>query len=288
MTPPRLFDRLWRAYLGFSAHDGSLVAAAIAYYVALSFYPLILVLVGGYCMARGADAIDKAETWVFEGIEQQFSSELAVQVRNAIGELTDTADTTLTVGFVGLLITAIAIFVQIDYAFDRIWNLGVERQETWLQWFGRHVIARFKALVMLLAVGGFLTAAMIASSVWGGVQQALAEAHIEPWAPWLVRLSLNVALNLAVLTVAYKYVPKARIFWKEAFAAGLVTAPMWEVGRQLLALYFSRLNYATAYGIIGSFLVIMLWAYYAMLVVLFGAEYVRVRQRERAEQELAF
>jgi membrane protein len=63
---------------------------------------------------------------------------------------------------------------------------------------------------------------------------------------------------------------------------------MWEIGRQLLGLYFSRLNYASAYGIVGSFLVVMLWAYYVMLVVLFGAEYVRVRQRERAEQELAF
>jgi membrane protein len=288
MKLPRVFDRLWRAYLGFSAHDGSLVAAAIAYYVALSFYPLILVLVGGYCMARGADAIKDAERWVFDGIEQQFSSELATQVENAVGKVTSTAPSTITVGFVGLLVTAIAIFVQIDYAFDRIWNLGVERQETWLQWFGRHVLARFKALVMLLAVGGFLIAAMIASSVWGGVQQVFAEAHIEPWAPWLGRLALNVALNLAALTVAYKYVPKARIFWREAFAAGLVTAPMWEIGRQLLGLYFSRLNYASAYGIVGSFLVVMLWAYYVMLVVLFGAEYVRVRQRERAEQELAF
>ena len=36
--------------------------------------------------------------------------------------------------------------------------------------------------------------------------------------------------------------------------------------------------------VIGSFLAIMLWAYYAMLIVLFGAEYVRVRQHERVDK----
>jgi membrane protein len=46
-----------------------------------------------------------------------------------------------------------------------------------------------------------------------------------------------------------------------------------------------HLNYPTAYGIIGSFIVVMLWAYYAALVLLFGAEYVRVVEEERQTRE---
>ena len=41
-----------------------------------------------------------------------------------------------------LVITAVAIFAQVDYAFDRIWNLGVERTETWGQWLARVVLER--------------------------------------------------------------------------------------------------------------------------------------------------
>ena len=186
-----------------------------------------------------------------------------------------------TIGLVFLIITAVAIFVQVDYAFDRIWRLGTVHEETWTQWFGRHVIARFKALAMLVGVGAFLVAALIASVVWSGVQKSLAAHDVEPTFSWLTGIGINIALNYFALTFIYKYVPKPYIRWREAFAAGLVAAPLWEIGRQVLAIYLLRLNYPTAYGIIGSFLAIMLWAYYAMLVVLFGAEYVRVRQSER-------
>ena len=174
-----------------------------------------------------------------------------------------------------------AIFVQVDYAFDRIWHLGVERQETWWQWIGRHVVSRAKALVMLAGVGAFLVTALIASVVWSGMQKWLAQHNVEPLFSWSAGIAINMTLNYFALALVYKYVPKPRIYWREAFAAGLIAAPLWEVGRQVLAIYFLRLNYPTAYGIIGSFLAIMLWAYYAMYIVLFGAEYVRVRQAER-------
>ena len=61
-------------------------------------------------------------------------------------------------------------------------------------------------------------------------------------------------------------------------------------GRQALAAYLLRLNYPSAYGVVGSFLAVMLWAYYASLVILFGAEYVReieVEAREAQQKKIA-
>ncbi len=284
MNTPRLFPRLWRAYLGFLSHDGSLVAAGIAYYVALSFFPLMLVLVAGVShVLRGTEYGQDAKRRILDAIAQQASPDLSAQVGRALEVTSANAYTGGTIGFVVLVITAVAIFVQLDYAFDRVWHLGVQRQETWLQWFGRHVISRFKALVMLVGVGAFLVTALIASVVWSGVQKSLAEHHVEPLLSWSTGIALNMGLNFFALAILYKYVPRVRILWREAFAASLIAAPLWEIGRQVLSIYFLRLNYPTAYGIIGSFLAIMLWAYYAMYIVLFGAEYVRVRQRERWE-----
>jgi membrane protein len=282
MKHPRVIGRLWRAYVGFSLHDGSLVAAGIAYYVALSFVPLMLVLVAvGSSALGGTEAGQVAEQRILDAIAQQISPNLSEQVKSAFDATGAAAPAGGSIGFVVLVITAVAIFVQIDYAFDRIWHMGVDRRESWLQWFGRHVLARFKALVMLVGVGAFLLTALVASVIWSGAQKSLAAHHVEPLLSWSTGIAINMALNFCALTFIYKYVPKPRIYWREALAAGLVTAPLWEAGRQLLAVYFLRLNYPTAYGIIGSFMAIMLWAYYAMYVVLFGAEYVRVRQHER-------
>jgi membrane protein len=72
--------------------------------------------------------------------------------------------------------------------------------------------------------------------------------------------------------------------WWDAIRGGLLAALLWEAGRIALSAYLLHLNYPSAYGIIGSFLAVMLWAYYVSLVILFGAEYVRVLGEERTEQ----
>jgi membrane protein len=92
-------------------------------------------------------------------------------------------------------------------------------------------------------------------------------------------------MNFVAFTAIYKIVPRKRIRWREAMRGGLLTALLWEAGRQALSAYLLQLNYPSAYGIIGSFLAIMLWAYYASMVILFGAEYVRVLREDLAEKK---
>jgi membrane protein len=68
--------------------------------------------------------------------------------------------------------------------------------------------------------------------------------------------------------------------WKQAIGGGLVAGVAWEIGRQLLAFLIVGKSY-TAYGVIGSFIVLMLWFYYASVVLLFGASFVAVASVEQ-------
>jgi membrane protein len=77
-------------------------------------------------------------------------------------------------------------------------------------------------------------------------------------------------------TAVYHFLPKVRVRWSAALAGGLLASALWELGRQVLAAYVVGEKLPTAYGLIGSFMAIMLWTYYAMLVILFGAAYTRV------------
>ncbi len=78
-----------------------------------------------------------------------------------------------------------------------------------------------------------------------------------------------------------------KIEWGEALRGACVAAILWEIGRQVLAVYLVHRGYASAYGVIGSFLAIMLWTYYAMLVVFLGAEYTRaVREENQPRPEM--
>jgi membrane protein len=200
--------------------------------------------------------------------------------------VSDKAPTGGRIGFVVLLISAIATFAQLDAAFDRIWRQPLDPHETWVHWIIRLLVNRIKALAMLLGVGGFVIIAMVASMIWTGVQQAIEPAFAMPaWFEWATSLWISLLLNVLAFTLIYKVLPKPRVRWRDAIHGGIFASLLWEAGRQALATYLLRLNYPSAYGVVGSFLAVMLWAYYASLVILFGAEYVRVIEEEARESK---
>jgi membrane protein len=43
-----------------------------------------------------------------------------------------------------------------------------------------------------------------------------------------------------------------------------------------LAVFIARSRYTSAYGVIGAFLAVLVWCYYAVTIVLLGAEYIQV------------
>jgi membrane protein len=74
----------------------------------------------------------------------------------------------------------------------------------------------------------------------------------------------------------FRLLPQAPVRWSDAFYGGFLTAAAWEIGRQLLAVFIARSKYTSAYGVIGAFLAVLLWCYYAVTIVLLGAEYIQI------------
>ena len=104
------------------------MAAAMAYYVALSFFPLLIVLTAGVSAAMewtigGQDA----RRQILSVIEQQSSPALREQVERALATVSRGALAGGIVGFIVLLVTSIAIFAQFESAFEKIWSESENR-----------------------------------------------------------------------------------------------------------------------------------------------------------------
>ncbi len=74
----------------------------------------------------------------------------------------------------------------------------------------------------------------------------------------------------------YKYLPDAKIEWRDVWTGALVTAVGFVIGQALIALYLGKAGVESAYGAAGSLLVLLLWVYYSSMILLFGAEFTRV------------
>jgi membrane protein len=139
------------------------------------------------------------------------------------------------------------------------------------------VYVRIKAFLMLLG----LLAVLFVIFTSGVVLTATREWFTElPWLTWSTQILVSWLLNATVFATLYYSVPNTKVPCLAALNGGVFAALIWEIGRQLLATFVIGDRYSSAYGVIGAFIAIMLWAYYAATVLFFGAEFVHTISSE--------
>jgi membrane protein len=258
--------------------DAGLLAAAVAYYAALSLFPLMLILTSGLgVFLKWTNTGQDARQYVLAAIGEQLSPVLEQNVRQALEQVQQNAGLGGPIGALTLLITALAIFAQFERAFDRIWN--VEPSVSKNVWnAARNLLThRLRAFGMLAGLGLAIVAVFLAGMAFTAFKN-LAPPKLSgiAWLWWFAETFLAITLNALVFTLLYRLLPKVSVPWDKALRGGLVAAAIWEIGRQLLAAFVIGQRYTSAYGVIGSLLAIMLWGYYSIAVVFVGAEYIQV------------
>ncbi len=274
--------RKWRS------DDGSLLAASVAYYAALSFFPVLLILISGFGIAlRSTPWGQNAQARLLDLVAEQASPRLADEVARVLENVQATAAVNAPIGLLTLLITAGAIFVHLERAFDRIWGNDIHRRRgiVWAVW---HLLFnRLKAFLMLLGLGTLSVVLLVATLVFGALEQRVADLLPMGSGFWrAVEMGISLGLNALVFTAILRILSKGRASTRAAFRGGCLTAVTWEAGRQLLALLLVGEKFS-AYGVVGSFIGVMLWVYYANAILFFGAEYTWVITQRHNKEDMS-
>jgi membrane protein len=269
---------LYRTYLNWSSDGGSTLAASVAYYSALAFFPLLLILLSsfGYFLTV-TESGQLAEEEILDAIGDQLSPNLQEQVTRALAEVKAQASLGGPLGILALLVVVIALFSEVDTAFNRIWK--IRRNEARGIWgtVVDVVYVRIKAFLMLLGLLAVLFVIFTTGVAFAATQEWFNDV---PWLTWSAQIMVSWLLNATVFATLYYSVPNTKVPCLAALYGGVFAAMIWEVGRQLLASFVIGDRYSSAYGVIGAFIAIMLWAYYAALVMFFGAEFVHTISKE--------
>jgi membrane protein len=287
----RIWTYIWsvvqKTWEGWQADDGFLLSAAMAYYAAFSLFPLCLVLIAilGYVLEASQQA-GSAQGEFLEQVRRVTSPWLADQLQALLAGVRANAGLGGPLGAVTLLAAAIVVFLQLDYMFGRIF--GTPNSSKKISWWGyvRLVLYdRLSAFLMLLAVGGLMLSLFVANLVLTGIRsqiehQLASGAVLWTWAQSLItvvtnwtQLLITLVTNAVLISLIYKILPKAKVLWRDAFAGGLLVSLVWFLGQRLLVTFLIGPSY-TAYGIVGSFIAVMIWVYYISVILFLGAEFV--------------
>jgi membrane protein len=267
---------LWRTYERWTEDDGPLMSAAVAYYLGLSVFPLMVTLISGVgIFLRYTAAGQDAEQQVLKLVADQASPALEAQLREILSQVQNRSNIGGSLGLIGVLIAAIAGFTQFERAFDHIWNVQPAQDKGIMAAIRFTLVERGVAFLMLLASGVIVIAVFIANVIIASFDHYLHERFgIELPGPQL-RFATSLTINTLVFTLLFRFLTPVRVGFLDALRAGMFTAAGWEVGRVVLGALVIGTKYTDAYGLIGSFLAVLLWCYYAIMFVFLGAEYLK-------------
>ncbi len=251
-----------RTFKEFGADHGTLMAAAVAFYLILSLVPLLVVGVAVFAYVM---TDDQARATVIN-----FASQYMPQQREMLATSVDAVRSARgTLGVIGLLtlaFTATSGFATLETAINTTWKVP-NRNFIWNKVY---------ALGMMFVIGLLLVASI-------GITTVVSWADTIPGLGWLenstvaqvVGILLSVAISGLMFTVIYKFFPNVKVDWKPALIAGFITAFLWELFKQAYTWYTSSSfqgDQAATYGVLAGFIGLLTWIYYSAILVLLGSE----------------
>jgi membrane protein len=256
-----------RAITGFLNHEALQYAGSMAYFAVLSIFQLLVlaVVIGSFVIGEG-----EARDFVVEQVSAASPLDASV-----IGDIIDSVIESrggmsiISIGF--LTWSALGIFSALSNGISRVFENAPKRPFLKDKLVG----------LLLMGLTGLLAIASVVIGIVTGILQSaasdvLADLPGGGTAVWLIGLLAPIFLIFLAFWVIYKVVPNRPVGWGEVLPGAVVAALLWTVLRFGFTWYATSVaNYESAFGPISTGITLLVFLYFASVIVLLGAEFAR-------------
>ena len=261
-----------RAIGGFMAHEALQYAGSMAYFGVLSMFQLLIlgVVVGSFFLGQG-----EARGFVIEQV--QAGSPLdAETITGVIDSAIESRGSMTIIGFGFLLWSGLGIFSALSTGISRVFENAPPRP---------FLKDKLIGLLMLAITGVLAISSLIIGIATGILQEAasdvLARVPGGGTAIWLIGLLVPIFLIFLAFWFIYKVVPNRPVTWGEVLPGAVVAALLWTVLRFGFTWYATSVaDYESAFGPISTAITLLVFLYFASVIVLLGAEFARASALE--------
>jgi membrane protein len=261
----------------FTNMRGSQAAAALAYYVFFSLFPLLLVFVAvgslflvnnplQYILDRITNVLPVSRSLIETNIQR------VLQLRGTVG----------LIGLITLIWSAsgglAALVNNINLAWPEAERRGFVQQ-------------RLLAFAMILSLFLLLILSVVGPPVIDIFQQILAPLGLSGLIDNSLVLSILTNLFSWILSfLAFlglnRYLPHTRVHWASAFWGAVLSATALKIATSVFTWYLSSgLNrYQLVYGSLGAVIALLIMIYITCVITLFGAHFTSAIQRFQQQQ----
>ena len=251
------------------------IAAALAYYTVFSISPLLVIAIAIAGAFFGQQAAQEEITaQLTQLVGEDIVKPILVTLKNiSQPEIRGIAS---WISIAVLLLGASGIFAQLQDALNTVWNVKPQPGQGILPFLRR----RLFSFLMVLAIGFLLILSLMISAVISTLSRYRVDFLPGSAILWEnIDFIVSLSLITFLFCLMFKYVPDAKIAWKDVVVGSVITALLFLFGKFLLGLYLSMGSLGSAYGAAGSLIVFLAWVYYSAQIVLLGAEFTHVYTR---------
>jgi membrane protein len=273
---PVLWSLTTKTFAKWSDDPGPRFAAALAFYTALTIVPLVVLtlMVSVYLMDEDS---------IRGGLQQHLIDLIGESAAKGLFHLIDQWQSSASppaselVALGVLVVGALQVMDQLQDALDSIWGLKPKQPAGMFNRLKR----RFFSLSGLLGIA-FILLASLTLSAWLGIGlHSMLRTIGAPMLQEALGGIVSFGIVSTLFAMIYKWVPQAKVAWLDVWVGAVITGVLYLLGSKLIVIYLAHNALVAFYGGAGSLVLMLLWAYYAAQIFLFGAAVIAVYANHR-------
>lgn len=177
-------------------------------------------------------------------------------------------------GFIFLLFVATTLFKIIKSSINQLWSVRPQRRKDKY----KLLRTRGQSLLVIMVAGILFVLGIMTEGV-----RTLVGNYIFEFSPALsvyfnsfLNHLVSVIISMLWFVMVFRYLPDGRPDWKIAFGGAFVTSLLFTLGKIILHWLLKYSNINTLYGTSTSIVLLLLFVFYASLILYFGAAFTKV------------
>ncbi|MDJ0582764.1 YihY/virulence factor BrkB family protein [Crocosphaera sp.] len=281
----KIIQLFTRTLIKWQQDDCIEMGAALSYYAIFSLFPILLVILSITGLILGPDT--NAYTQILIFAKTALPIEAYRIVESTLLQLNTSSLGAGIIGFSILFITASRIFLALSRDVDKIWKV-YHRQYSQNGWFWTIInFIKNQIIAFLLVLSS--TALMLVSLLSNialkvfvktiiNVEEAITWVRLDEAFLWnSLQLGVTYFLLTSVIMFLYKTLPGTKVKWSDIWIGSLLAVSLFFLLQSLVSKEVIRIGEQfRAYGIIGGFMVLLLWIFLNCQIFLLGCEFTYV------------
>lgn len=263
MNIRKLLKIVQKLYSRFINDEVTALGAQLTYYLILSFFPFLIVILTLVSYIRITD--EEAMRWLSKLLPYSAYEITEVIISQAVN---GRSETLLSFGMAaGIWAASNGVL-----ALTRGLNKAYGGKETRPFWKTRGIAILFTlglALSILLSLILLVFGRAFGECIFSIIGFSYLFGPV-----WdVIRLFITLSIMMLVFTFMYRYIPNRRLCFREVFPGSLFSTAGWIIISIAFSFYVNNFsNYSNMYGSIGGIIVLLIWLYISSVIVLTGGE----------------